>query len=176
MRWYLLLIAAVACERGAELFVSLRNRSWSARRGGVEVGAGHYPAMVGLHTGLLAGAVAEVAVARRPFVPALGWPMLALVAGSQALRWWCIATLGPRWNTRVIVVPGLEPVSSGPYRWVRHPNYLAVVVEGIALPLAHTAWMTAGLFSACNTVLLAVRIRVEDAALADARAVAWLWP
>jgi methyltransferase len=163
--WYLLLIAAVACERGAELAVSLRNSRWSARRGGVESGAAHYPVMVALHSGLLAGAAAEAALAPRPFLPALGWPMLALVAGSQALRWWCIATLGPRWNTRVIVVPGLAPVAAGPYRWLRHPNYLAVVVEGFALPLVRTAWITAVAFSACNAVLLAVRIRVEDAAL-----------
>lgn len=174
MRWYLLLIAAVACERGGELLVSLRNRRWSERRGGIESGQGHYPAMVALHTGLLAGAAAEATLARRPFRPALGWPMLGLVAGSQALRWWCIATLGPRWNTRVIVVPGLEPVRSGPYRWLRHPNYVAVVVEGFALPMVRTGWLTAAAFSACNAVLLAVRIRVEDAALADARAVARL--
>jgi methyltransferase len=170
--WYLLLIAAVACERGAELAVSLRNGRWSARRGAVESGAAHYPVMVALHTGLLAGAAAEVVLAPRAFLPALGWPMLALVAGSQALRWWCIATLGRRWNTRVIVVPGLAPVGTGPYRWLRHPNYLAVVVEGFALPLVRTAWITAAAFTVCNAVLLAVRIRVEDAALSRAYATA----
>ena len=92
--------------------------------------------------------------------------MLALVVASQALRWWCIATLGRRWNTRVIVVPGLAPVTSGPYRFLRHPNYVAVVVEGIALPLVHAAWITALVFTVLNAALLAVRIRVEDAALA----------
>jgi methyltransferase len=91
--------------------------------------------------------------------------MLALVLAGQALRWWCIATLGPRWNTRVIVVPGLAPVTAGPYRWLRHPNYLAVVVEGAALPLVHTAWVAALLFTVLNAVLLSVRIRVEDQAL-----------
>ena len=92
--------------------------------------------------------------------------MLALVVASQALRWWCIATLGPRWNTRVIVVPGMAPVTSGPYRFLRHPNYVAVVVEGIALPLVHAAWITALVFTVLNAALLVVRIRVEDAALA----------
>ena len=85
---------------------------------------------------------------------------------SQALRWWCITTLGQRWNTRVIIVPGLAPVAGGPYRWLRHPNYVAVVVEGAALPLVHTAWLTAAVFTVANAALLAVRIRVEDAALA----------
>ena len=118
----------------------MERRPWRA-----ETGQGHYPAMVALHTGLLAACPAEVWLADRPFVPALAWPMLAVLAAAQALRWWCIHTLGPRWNTRVIVVPGLPLVTGGPYRWrwLRHPNYVAVVAEGVALPLVHTAWVTA---------------------------------
>ena len=94
--------------------------------------------------------------------------MLALVVASQALRWWCITTLGPRWNTRVIVVPGLPLVTGGPYRWFRHPNYVAVVVEGFALPLVHTAWVTALVFTVLNIPLLAVRLRDEERALRTA--------
>jgi methyltransferase len=168
--WYLLLVAAVACERLAELVVSKRNASWSMSRGGVESGRGHYPFMVVLHTGLLAGCALEVLWADPPFLPWLGWPMLALVVGSQALRWWCISTLGPRWNTRVIVVPGLPLVTGGPYRWFRHPNYVAVVVEGFALPLVHTAWVTALVFTVLNIPLLAVRLRDEERALRAASA------
>jgi methyltransferase len=164
--WYVLLILAVGAERLAELVVSRRNAAWSMARGGVESGRGHYPPLVLLHTGLLAGCVLEVLAGDRPFVPALGWPMLALVGVSQALRWWCIRTLGRRWNTRVIVVPGLAPVTSGPYRFFRHPNYVAVVTEGLALPLVHTAWITALLFTVLNIPMLAVRLRVEEAALA----------
>jgi methyltransferase len=89
-----------------------------------------------------------------------------LVLAAQALRWWCITTLGPRWNTRIIVVPDLPLVSGGPYRWFRHPNYVAVVVEGFALPLVHTAWATALVFTVLNAALLTVRIRAENAALA----------
>jgi methyltransferase len=104
---------------------------------------------------------------RRPdVVPVLAWAMLALVAISQGLRWWCIATLGRQWNTRVIVVPGAARVTGGPYRWIPHPNYVAVVVEGLALPLVHSAWATAIVFTALNGSLLATRIRAEDAALA----------
>jgi methyltransferase len=165
MTWFTLLVAAVACERLAELVVSKRNAAWSMARGGRESGQRHYVVMVVLHTGLLAGALAETWLRRPAFVPALGLTMLALVLASQALRWWCIATLGHRWNTRVIVVPGLPRIASGPYRWLRHPNYVAVVVEGFALPLVHTAWITAAAFTACNAVVLAVRIRVEEAAL-----------
>jgi methyltransferase len=165
-----LLIGLVAVERLAELVVSRRNLAWSLARGGSEHGQGHYPWMVLLHTGLLVGALVEVAVADRPFLPALGWPMLGLVVASQALRWWCIRTLGHRWNTRVVVVPGLPLVHGGPYRVLAHPNYVAVVVEGFALPLVHTAWVTAAVFTVLNVPLLAVRIRAEEAAMTAALA------
>ena len=165
MAWFTLLVALVGCERLAELVVARRNEAWSRARGAVEAGAGHYPAMVVLHTGLLVGALLEAWLAPRPFVPALGWPMFALVLAAQALRWWCITTLGHQWNTRVLVVPGLGRVERGPYRLLPHPNYLAVVVEGIALPLVHTAWITAAVFTALNAWLLSVRIRTESTAL-----------
>ena len=168
MTWYVALIAAVAGERLAELVLSRRHLAWALARGGREYGFGHYPFMVVLHTGLLLGCVAEAA--QRPFIPALGWSMLAVVVLAQALRWWCIATLGPRWNTRIIVIPGLPLVDSGPYRWMRHPNYVAVVLEGIALPLVHTAWITAALFTLANAGLLRVRISAENTAIAQALA------
>ncbi|CAN1512128.1 MAG TPA: hypothetical protein DEP24_10450 [Mycobacterium sp.] len=167
MTWYVLLIGAVALERVAELVVSQRNLAWSRVRGGVEFGSGHYPAMVALHTALLVGCVAEVALLDRPFLPALGWPMLAVVLGAQVLRWWCISTLGRQWNTRVVVVPGASRVTGGPYRLLSHPNYVAVIAEGIALPLVHTAWITACVFTALNAALLVTRIRTENTALAS---------
>lgn len=170
MTWYLILIGLVCAERLAELVTARRHAAWSLARGGVEHGRGHYPAMVALHTALLAGCVLEPLLAGRPFVPALGWPALALALAAQGLRWWCIRTLGPRWNTRVLVVPGLPLVAGGPYRWLRHPNYVAVVVEGFALPLVHGAWLTALGFTVLNAVLLRVRIRCEDDALTGAAA------
>jgi methyltransferase len=166
--WYVALVLAVGLERVAELVVSLRNAAWSFERGGVESGKGHYPFMVLLHTGFLAGCLVEAIVADRPFVPALGWPMLAVVLAAQGLRWWCISVLGHQWNTRVIVVPGLSLVAAGPYKFLRHPNYVAVVAEGIALPLVHTAWVTAVVFLLLNIPLLTVRIRAEEAALDSA--------
>ncbi|MDA8369973.1 MAG: isoprenylcysteine carboxylmethyltransferase family protein [Nocardiopsaceae bacterium] len=168
MPWYALLVLAVAAERVAELVVARRNAAWTLARAGVEYGRGHYPVMVALHTGLLAGCLLEPVLAHRPFLPLLGWPMLVLVALAQALRWWCITTLGPYWNTRVIVVPGARLVSAGPYRLLRHPNYVAVVVEIAALPLVHSAWLTAVVFTAANAALLAVRIRCENTALRQA--------
>jgi len=163
--WFTLLIVAVGLERLAELVVSKRNAAWSFARGGLESGQRHYLVMVVLHTGLLVGALVEVWLRQPPFLPVLGWSMLALVLAAQALRWWCITTLGHQWNTRVIVVPGLPRVAGGPYRYLTHPNYVAVVVEGFALPLVHSAWITALVFTLCNAVLLSVRIRVENRAL-----------
>jgi methyltransferase len=162
---FTILVGLVALERLAELVVSRRNAAWSFARGGIETGRSHYAVMVVLHSGFLVAMLVEAWV-RRPDVPAwLAWSMLTLVVLSQALRWWCIVTLGHRWNTRVIVVPGLPPVRGGPYRFLDHPNYVAVVVEGAALPLVHGAWLTALGFTLLNAALLSVRIRVENAAL-----------
>lgn len=162
---YYLLILAVGVERLVELVVSKRNARWSFARGGREFGREHYPVMVAIHTALLVGCVIEVWLLHRPFIGWLGWPMLAVALGAQILRWWCITTLGKRWNTLVIVLPGAPLVRRGPYRFLHHPNYVAVVAEGIALPLVHTAWLTALCFTVANAALLTVRIRVENAAL-----------
>ena len=166
MTWYLILLFAVGVERLAELVLAQRNMAWSRARGGVEIGAGHYPVMVALHLALLVGCVVEVAVMQRPFIPALGWPMLALVVAAQGLRWWCITTLGRQWNTRVVVIPGAPRIDGGPYRWISHPNYVAVAIEGLALPLVHSAWVTALAFTTLNAALLSTRVSVENSALA----------
>jgi len=165
---YYALLVVITGERLAELVVSQRHADASLRRGGIESGQGHFPVMVALHVALLAGCWLEPALAHRPFLPALAWPMLAVVLLANALRWWCIATLGPRWSARVIVLPGERLVSSGPYRWFAHPNYVAVVVEGAALPLVGSAWITAGAFTVLNAALLSVRVRCETRALAAA--------
>ncbi|OMC06734.1 hypothetical protein A5735_03805 [Mycolicibacter heraklionensis] len=162
---YYLLILAVGLERLVELVVATSNANWAFARGGREFGRGHYPVMVFLHSALLIGCVAEVWLLDRPFIGWLGWPMLALAVLSQGLRWWCVRTLGRRWNTRVIVLPEVPLVHRGPYRWLRHPNYVAVVIEGFALPLIHTAWLTAITFTLANAALLRVRIRLENSAL-----------
>ena len=104
------LILLIGMERLVELVVSKRNVAWSLAHGGREFGAGHYPAMVALHAGLLVACVVEALVADRPFLPVLGWSMLLIVIAAQSLRWWCITTLGRRWNTRIVVVPSLPLV------------------------------------------------------------------
>ena len=165
---YLVLILATGVERLVEVVISTRHARWAFARGGVEFGQKHFPWMVALHTALLVGALAEVFLLDRPFLPWLGWPMLAIALLCQLGRYWVIWALGNQWNTRVIVVPGLSRVTRGPYRysWLPHPNYLIVVVEGIALPLVLSAWITALVFTVLNAILLLrFRIPTEDRAL-----------
>lgn len=162
---YLFVLVLVALERVVELRISARNARDALARGGVERGHRHFRWMKLLHTVFLPACAAEVLLLDRPFLPALGIPMLALAIAAQTLRYWAVATLGPSWTVRVIVVPGRPMVTDGPYRYLRHPNYLAVVLEGIAIPLIHSAWLTAVGFTVLNAALLTVRIRCEEQAL-----------
>jgi methyltransferase len=159
-------------ERIGELVISTRHARWAFARGGVETGRGHYPAMVALHTGLLLGSLAEAWLLHRPFYAPIGWPALAVALLCQLGRIWIIRSLGNQWNTRIIVVPGMPLSRRGPYRWawLPHPNYLLVAVEGLAIPLIHSAWITAIAFAVLNAVLLiGFRIPAEDRALAPER-------
>jgi methyltransferase len=163
---YTLLVLLVALGRLIELRIAGRNRRALLARGGVEVAPGHYRWMVLLHTAFLISCPLEVWLLDRPFVPVLGIPMLLLVVLATGLRYWVISTLDGRWTTRIVVLPGASPVTGGPYRFLRHPNYLAVITEMLALPLVHTAWLTAIVFSVMNGLILRVRIRAEEEALA----------
>ena len=165
--WYLILLALVGVERLFELAISRRNAARALARGGIEVGQRHFVVMKVLHAGFLVACAAEVVLLRRPFVAPLGISMLVLALASQALRYWAVLTLAGSWNVRVIVVSGDLAVASGPYRYLRHPNYVAVIAEGVALPLVHTAYLTAVAFTLLNAALLAVRIRCEERALTD---------
>ena len=165
-RWlFTAVVTAVVVQRLFELRLSTRHEKALRARGAVEAGAGHYPWMVALHTGFLIAAPLEVWLLGRPLVPWLTVCAAAALVAATALRYWTIRTLGERWTTRVLCLPGSTPVVDGPFRLVRHPNYLAVLVETLALPLLHTAWLTAIVFGCLNALLLRTRIRVEEAAL-----------
>lgn len=163
---YWLILGATIIERVIELIISKRNAAWSFAHGGEEWGKGHYKWMVLLHTLFLICCVVEPLV----FPRALDEPVMILcvvvVLMTQSLRWWVITTLGHQWNTRVIIVPGYERVRKGPFQYIPHPNYLAVILELAALPLLGGAWFTAIVFSILNLWLLKVRIAIENQALA----------
>jgi len=165
---FLVLVALVALQRLAELALARANVRRMKARGGREVAASHYPFMVALHAAFLVAAPAEVVFLQRPFVPALALGSVALLLAAEALRVWMLRTLGDRWSTRVVVVPGEPRVTAGPYRVLRHPNYLVVAIELLALPLVHTAYVTAIVFTVLNAILMAVRIPAEERALEEA--------
>lgn len=162
---YLVFLALLSLERLVELVVSRRHVAWAKEGGGKEFGQSHFGFMALLHVAFLVSCAGEVVFLERPFHPAMGVPMLALALGAQAIRYWAVFALGRFWNVRVVVVPGADPVTSGPYRYLRHPNYLAVIIEGFAVPLIHGAWWTAAGFSVLNGFVLRVRIRCEEEAL-----------
>ena len=161
MSWVAIIVALVAVERIAELIRARRNTQALLAKGGVEVGAGHYPLLVLLHGAWLATLLYVVPA---DTVPSWGW--LGLFVLLQALRLWVLASLGPYWTTRIITLPGAPLVRSGPYRFLRHPNYVVVVAEIAVLPLVFGRWDLAVAFSLLNAAVLAWRLRVENAALA----------
>ena len=162
---YVALVAIVAALRIVELGVSKRHQRELAERGARKADDPQFPAMVVLHTCVLAGAAAEAVFLKRPFYPVLGSMMGALFLGANALRWWVIGTLGAHWNVQVMDSARLGVVTNGPYRWVRHPNYTAVFVEMLALPLIYTAWITALAGSAVHAWVLRGRVAAEEKVL-----------
>jgi methyltransferase len=163
---FVLVVALVAAQRVVELFLSHRNDRWMRARGGSEHARRQMPWMAALHAGWLGSMLLEVVALDRPFyLPLAIVGALAFVAG-QALRLAAIFSLGSRWSVRVMTVPGLPPVTTGIYRFARHPNYVGVALEIVGLPLVHTAYVTAVVFSIANALLLRLRIREEEAALA----------
>ena len=157
-------LALVALQRLGELVYAARNTRRLLARGAVEIGREHYPLFILLHGGWLLALAVLV-----PDWQAPSWPLLALFLVLQAGRVWVVATLGPYWTTRIITLPTAPLVVSGPFRFVRHPNYLIVSAEIAVLPLAFGAWRIALVFSVLNALLLAWRIHVESGALAARR-------
>lgn len=170
---YLVVVAAVALLRFAELAVSARNRKALAREGAVAVPERNFRWMALLHAAILSGSAAEVVWLHRPFLPALAAPALVCLVLATWTRWWVIQTLGRLWNVGIMDSTRQGVVDTGPYRWVRHPNYVAVFVELLALPLVHGAWITAALGTLAHVFVLRARIAAEDRVLlADADYVA----
>jgi len=161
-----LAVALVAVQRLFELVLARRNERRARARGAVERGQRHYLLIVALHTLWLVCTLVE-GLLRGPDIPAF-WPVpFALFLLVQPLRYWAIFSLGERWNTKILVLPGEKPVRQGPYRYIDHPNYVVVVVEILTFPLIFGAWITALVFTVLNAAILSVRIREENRALSE---------
>ena len=157
--WIVLIL--VALQRLAELVYARHNTRRLLAEGATESGAGHYPLLVGLHVLWLLSLAVFVPADRAPL-----WPLLGVFVVLQGLRVWVLASLGRYWTTRIITLPGAPLVRRGPYRWLRHPNYLVVAGEIAVLPLAFGAWQIAAVFTLANALVLWIRIRAEEQALA----------
>jgi len=164
---YLLILGGLVTERLFEVWLSRRNAGRTLARGGVEVGRVQYRVMVAFHTIFIAACVAEAIIYDAAAAPAVALAALCGEAIAQGLRLWSIATLGESWNTRVIVSPQTAVKTTGPYRYLRHPNYCAVVIEIACVPLIYGLVTTAALCSVVNAILLAFRIPLEERALGE---------
>jgi methyltransferase len=162
---FFLLLLAVAALRIVELGISRRHQAQMISRGARKVDEPRFRWMVLLHTAVLIGAAVEVVFLHRPFLPWLAAPAFALFLAANGVRWWVIRTLGEHWNVQVVDSTQLGVVTGGPFRYVRHPNYMAVFTEMLALPLIHTAWITALAGSAAHVLVLSQRLATEERVL-----------
>lgn len=159
---FLALLLVVAALRLVELRISRRHQAQLITQGAAKVAEPRFRWMVVLHTLVLVGAAVEVVFLRRSFFPALAAVMFSIFLAANAIRWWVIRTLGQHWNVQVMDSTRLGVISSGPFRFVRHPNYAAVFTEMLALPLIHTAWITALAGSLAHIVVLSQRLSTEE--------------
>ena len=157
-----LILAVLITQRVMELVIAGRNTKRLLENGGHEVGAAHYPFILALHTAWLAALVAWVLA----FPPHMNMAFVLIYATLLGLRAWVITSLGPFWTTRIITIPNLPLVRRGPYKFVRHPNYIVVALEIAVVPLMLGAWELAMIFSVLNAGMLWVRISAENKALA----------
>jgi len=162
---YLALLAVVAVLRLVELGISRRNQRRMLTHGAVRVPEPHFKWMVVVHTGVLVGAALEVVLLRRPFLPLLAAMMFVLFVASNLMRFWVVRTLGELWTVQVMDSTRIRVVTTGPFRFVRHPNYTGVILEMISLPLLHTAWITALVTLLAYAIALSMRIRAEEGVL-----------
>jgi methyltransferase len=163
---FYIIIAIVIIQRLVELIIANRNEKWMRSQGAFEAGAVHYPIMVTMHIAFFISLLVEVLVTNKPLSP-LWIPLLSLFLIAQIARVWCLASLGTFWNTKIIILPGADVVKKGPYKFIRHPNYVIVATELLVLPLIFSAYFTAIVFSLLNIWMLSVRIPVEEKALTE---------
>ena len=162
-------VLLLAAERMGELFLNRRNTRWLTERGAVWHGRDGFGLILAAQVLLFALLGAEVTLSPWAGTGWWTWPALAVALLAQGLRYWCIATLGPRWNIRVVTLPGAPRIAHGPYRWFPHPNYVAVLTEIVVLPLAFGAWLTLLVLVPLKLLALWRRIRHEEEALGRAQ-------
>lgn len=160
---FYIFIAFLICQRLSELYVSSRNEKWLLKHGAVEYGRDHYPYMVAMHTLFIISLIVEYNLRDEVFA---NYYLIALFVLLCCLKAMIVANLGVYWTTRIYRVPGTPLVATGIYKYIKHPNYIIVVIEVAAIPLAFGLYYTCVVFSLLNAVMLTVRIKKENEALA----------
>lgn len=165
--WIFIMAIVLVGQRLVELSIAKKNRTWALAAGAQEFGERHYPLFFILHIGWLIGWIAEGSLYSNN-LSALWYLWLGLFVLAQGLRYWCITSLGRFWNTRILVIPGRALISKGPYQYLKHPNYVAVAIELIAVPLIFDAAITAMVATLCNAgLILGIRIPLEEQSLRE---------
>lgn len=164
---FIVVVLIVVAQRLIELVVARRNEKWMIQQGGYEVGRSHYPMMIMLHSSFFIFLILEVLLMNRDLSRFFVF-LLVLFLLTQAGRLWCLLSLGKLWNTKIMIIPGINVVKKGPYRFLKHPNYVIVGIELIILPLLFNAYFTAIIFTLLNLWMLSVRIPIEEKALKEA--------
>lgn len=167
MSIFSIIIFIIILQRFFELLIAKQNERKMLSLGAYEVGASHYPLMILLHVSFFISLIVEVATFERNLSPLFPYFFIFFLF-VQALRIWCIATLGMYWNTKIIILPGADVVKKGPYNYLKHPNYFVVCCEILMLPLMFEAYLTAIVFTILNIAILSVRISIEEKALTEA--------
>ncbi|XUX06066.1 isoprenylcysteine carboxyl methyltransferase family protein [Sporosarcina sp. UB5] len=162
-----IVLTIIILQRIVELIIAKRNEKWMKSEGAFEAGASHYPYMVAMHVCFFIALITEVLFFNRQ-LSAVWTIWLAIFLAAQIMRIWCLTSLGKYWNTKIIVLPNAKVVRKGPYKWLRHPNYMIVATELLVLPLLFNAFITAVVFSLLNVWMMSVRIPAEEEALREA--------
>ncbi|HZH61061.1 MAG TPA: isoprenylcysteine carboxylmethyltransferase family protein [Metabacillus sp.] len=161
--FYIIFLFLIA-QRITELFIARKNEKWMVNRGGIEHGKDHYPYIVSLHVLFLISYFWEVQIFQRELTE-LWYVIFPILFFTQLIRYWAVFSLGSYWNTKIIIVPGDVVISRGPYKFIKHPNYMVVAAEILFLPLLFHAYITAVLFTILNVVMMTIRIPAEEHAL-----------
>lgn len=164
--FFTILLAILIVQRITELWIARKNESWMKEQGAYEVGKSHYKYIVLVHLMFFVSLLLEVQYTERGMPQWWMFPFVFFIV-TQILRVWSIASLGRYWNTRIIILPGINVVSKGPYRFLRHPNYLIVAAEILVIPLIFQAYFTAIFFTILNAIVLSIRIPIEEKALRE---------
>ena len=166
MTFFWILFSCLLLQRVLELIAANKNEKWMKKHGAIEFGREHYGLMVAMHVAFLSSLILEVYFFKQDLHPL--WPFfLTLFIGLQGMRFWVIRTLGKYWNTKILVIPRGKLVKKGPYKWIKHPNYLIVTLELFTIPFIFQAYLTLVLFFVLNQIILSIRIPLEEQVLME---------